>query len=82
MAFGYCRRLRLRVCVRARVYVCVSVNHGFVRITCHPLKLQSPKLDRRCKTHWLRYLLFFSSLTLTFKVKLNLKVKIYPILGL
>ena len=67
------------------VCVCmsVSVNHQFVRtITCHPLKLQSPKLDQKCKTPWLRSLLFWGSLALTSKVKLNLKVKIYPILGL
>ena len=78
MAFGYCRCLRLCVCV----YVCVSVNHQFVRTTtCHPLKLQSPNLDHKCKTPSLRYC-FWGSLTLTFKVKFNLKVKIYPILGL
>ena len=61
MAFGYCRCLRLSVCVCACVcvYVFVSVNHQFVRtITCHPLKLQSPNLDLKCKTPWLRSLLF------------------------
>ena len=66
------------------VCMCVSVNHQFVRtITCHPLKLQSPKLDQKCKTLWLRSLFcYWGSLTLTFKVTLNLKVKMYPILGL
>ena len=51
MAFGYCRCLRLSVCVY------VSVNHEFVRaITHHPFQLRSPNLDHRCKRPWLRSL--------------------------
>ena len=77
LAFGYCRCLRLCVCV------CLSVNHVFVRaITRDPFELRSPNLDRRCKRPWLRSLFFVDWSTLTFKVKFNLKVQIYPILSL
>ena len=76
LAFGYCRCLRLSVCPSVRP----CVNHEFVRaITHHPFKLGSPNLDHRCKRPWLRSLLF---LGVTFKVKFNFKVKIYPILSL
>ena len=40
---------------------------------CHPFKLGSPNLDQRCKTPWLRSLLFWGQLTLTYKVKFNNK---------
>ena len=43
------------------VYVCVRpcVNHELVHvITHHPLKLESPNLNHRCKIPWLRSLLF------------------------
>ena len=69
----------------ASVCVCVSlcVNHLLVRaITRDPFKLELPNLDQRCKRPWLRSLLFWGWLTLTFKVKFNLKVKIYPIFEL
>ena len=53
LAFGYCRCLRVCVCVR------VSVNHELVRAINHqPCKLGSPNLDQRCKRPWLRSLLF------------------------
>ena len=55
LAFGYCRCLRLSVCVC--VHVCGK--HLLVRmITHHPFKLGSPNLDHRCKRPWLRSLLF------------------------
>ena len=51
LVFGYCRCLRRSVCV--------GVNHGFVHaITCHLFKLESPNLNQKCKTPWLRSLLF------------------------
>ena len=81
LAFRYCRCLRLSVCV----CVLPCVNHELVRaITHHPFQLGSPNLDHRFKRPWLRPLLFFflEWLTLTFKVKFNFKVKIYPILSL
>ena len=53
LAFGYCRCLRVCVCVR------VSVSHEFIRaITHQPFKLGSPNLDQRCKRPSLRALLF------------------------
>ena len=73
------------VCVCVRVCMCVSlcVNHLLVRvITRDPFKLGSPNLDQICKRPWLRSLLFGGQLTLPFKVKFNLKVRIYPILSL
>ena len=65
------------------VYVCVSVNHELVRAIIHqPFKLGSSNLDQRCKRPWLRALLFSGTIDLAFKVKLNFKVKIYPILSM
>ena len=46
LAFGYCRCLRLSVCVS----VCVCGIHMLVRtITHHPFERGSPNLDHRCK---------------------------------
>ena len=71
------------VCVCPCVCVSLWVNHLLVHaITRDPFKLGSPNLDQRCKRPWLRSLLFLGWLTLTFKVKFNFKVKIYPILSL
>ena len=81
MAFGYCRCLRLSVCVC--VCVCVSVNHQFVRtITCHPLKLQSPNLDQKCKRPWLRSLLFLGFIDLDLQGQIELKSQNLPHFGL
>ena len=77
-SFGL-RVLSLCVCQS----VCVSVNHELVcTITHQPFKLGSPNLDQRCKRLWLRSLLFCGAIDRAFKVKLNLKVKIYPILSM
>ena len=47
------------------VYVCVCGNHLLVRtITCHPFKLESPNLDQKSKTPWLRFLLFWGLIDL------------------
>ena len=55
LAFGYCRCLRLSVCVSVRP----CVNHELVRAITHdPYQLGSPNLDRKCKRPWLRSLLF------------------------
>ena len=65
LAFGYCHRLRLWVCVSVCVYVCVCINHELVRtITHRPFQLGSPNLDQRCKTPWFRSLLFLGMLDL------------------
>ena len=71
------------VCLCVCPSVCVCGKYLLVRaITHHPFKLGSLNLDHRCKRPWLRSLLFWGWLTLTFKVKFNFKVKIYPILSL
>ena len=45
--------------------VCVCVNHLLVRaITCRPFKLESPNLDQKSKTPWLRSLLFWGLIDL------------------
>ena len=45
--------------------VCVSVNPELVRAkTRHPFKLETTNLDKRCKTAWLRSLLFFGAINL------------------
>ena len=60
--------------------MCACVNPEFVgAITCHLFKLESSNWDQKCKTPWLRSLLFLGWLTLTFKVKLNLKFKMYQV---
>ena len=46
-------------------------------ITHHPYKLGSPNLNQMCKIHWLISLLFWWQLTLTFKVKFELKSPIF-----
>ena len=75
MAFGYCHRLSLSVCM----CVCVSVNHQFVReITCHSIKLQSPKLDKKCKTPWLRSLLCRGFIDLDLQGQIEIKSQNLP----
>ena len=71
------------VCLSVCPSIRVCGKHLLVRaITHHPFKLGSLNSDHRCKRPWLRSLLFWEWLTLTFKVKFNFKVKIYPILSL
>ena len=70
------------VCPSILSSVCPSIR----AITYHPFKLGSPNLDHRCRRPWL-WSPFWEGggggwLTLTFKVKFNFKVKIYPILSL
>ena len=52
LAFGYCRCLRLSVCVSVNPELVRAINH-------HVFKLEPPNLDKRCKTTWLRSLLFW-----------------------
>ena len=71
------------VCLCVCVCVCVSVNHQFVRtITCHPLKLQSPNLDQKCKRPWLRSLLFLGFIDLDLQGQIELKSQNLPHFGL
>ena len=77
LAFGYCHRLRLYVCPCVRV--CVCINHLLVRtITHQPFKLESPNLNQRCKTPWLRCLLFLGMIDLDLQGKILLESRILP----
>ena len=52
-------------CLCVCLSVCVSVNPELVRaINHHTFKLEPPKLDKRCKTTWLRSLLFCGAIDL------------------
>ena len=71
LAFGYCRCLR--------VCVCLSVNHQLVpAITHQPFKLESPNLDQRCKRPWLRSRLFFGTIDLELQGQIELKSQNLP----
>ena len=73
LAFGYCRCLRVCVCV------CLSVNHQLVRAVTHqPFKLKSPNLDQRCKRPWLRSLLFSGMIDLELQGQIKLKIQNLP----
>ena len=75
LAFGYCHRLRLWVCVS----VCVCVDHGLVRTITHWLfKLGSPNLDQRCKTPWFRSLLFLGMIDYELQGQIQLERQILP----
>ena len=75
LAFGYCNRPCLCICQCVCVSVCVCINHLLVRtITHQPFKLESPNLKLRCKTPWLRCLLFWVVIDL----ELQLESRILP----
>ena len=83
LAFGYCHRLRLWVCVS----VCVCVNHKIVRMINHKIvrmithrsfKLGSPNLDQRCKTPWFRSLFFWGMINLDLQGQIQLESQILP----
>ena len=75
LAFGYCHRLRLWVCMS----VCVCINHELVRtITHHSVKLGSPNLDQRCKTPWFGSLLFLGMIDLDLQGQIQLESQILP----
>ena len=46
------------LCLSVRLSACVD-DELFHKWTCHPFKLGSPNLDRRCKTPWFKSLLFY-----------------------
>ena len=65
LAFGYCHRLRLCVCVFVCVCVSLCVNHLLVRaMTRDPFKLGMPNLDQWCKRPWLKSLSFWGVIDL------------------
>ena len=71
LAFGYCRWLRLSVCVCG--------NHLLVRaIICYPFKLESPNLDQKGKTPWLTSLLFLGVIDLELQGQIKFKSKKMP----
>ena len=73
LAFGYCRCLRLYVCVR------LCVNHKFVRaITHHTFQLGSANLDHRCKRPWLRYPLCLRVIDLDLQGQISLQSQNLP----
>ena len=80
MAFGYCHRLRLSVCV----YMCVCVRQSSVCPDDNllPVKLQSPKLDQKGKTPWLRPLLFLGFIDLDLQGQIELQSQNLPHFGL
>ena len=75
LAFGYCRCLRLFVCVCVRP----CVNHELVRaITHHPFQLGSPNVDQRCKIPWLRSLLFCGTIDRDLQGQIELQSQNLP----
>ena len=56
------------------VVLSLSILYQFVRtITCHPLKLQSPKFNQKCKTPWLKSLWFLGFIDLDRQGQIELK---------
>ena len=75
LAFGYCRCLRLSVCVCVRP----CVNHELVRAITHdPFQLGSPNLGHRCKRPWLRSLLFWGVIDLVLQGQILLQSQNLP----
>ena len=63
--------------------VCVCINHLLVRtITHQPFKLESPNLKYRCKTPWLRCLLFWGVIDLELQGQIERESRILPHLSL
>ena len=61
------------------VCVCLSVNHQLVRAVTHqPFKLERPNLDQRCKSPFLRSLLFFGTTDLEVQGQIELKCQNLP----
>ena len=74
LVFGYCCCLHLYVHTSVCLSLCVCINHKLDRVLTHELfELEPLNSNKRCKTPWLRSLLF--CLTLTFTAKFNLKVQ-------
>ena len=72
LAFGYCRCLRLCVCVC--LSVCVSIT-CFPRDNSGPVQARIAKFGPKMQNTLVKLNCFGGQLTLTFKVKFNLKVK-------
>ena len=73
LASGYRHHPCLCICQ------CVCINHLLVRtITHQPFKLESPNLKHRCKTPWLRCLLFWGVIDLELQGQIQLESQILP----
>ena len=67
--------VRLSVCLPVCVSVRVCGNHEFVRTTTrHPFKLGSPNFDQRCKSPWLRSLLFYGAIKFDLQGPIEAKI--------
>ena len=67
------------VSVRLSMCLCVCINHLLVRtITHQPFTLESPNLDERRKTPWLRCLLFLGVIDLDLQGQIKLESRILP----
>ena len=79
--FNWCQFWPPGFAVACVCFRTTCVNKFVCVITYHPFRLWSPNLDQACKTTWLR-LCCLVRLTFTSKVKLNSKIKIYPLFEL
>ena len=69
----------LSVYLSVCVCMCVCINHLLVRtITHQPFKLKSPNLKHRCKTPWLRCLLFWGVIDLELQGQIEHESRILP----
>ena len=67
------------VCLCVCLSVCVSVNPELVHaINHHAFKLESPHLDKRCKTTWLRSLLFWGAIDFELQGQIKLEMPNLP----
>ena len=75
MAFGFSRCLHLSVCM----YVCVRQSQVYPRHNLSPVQTRIINIRPEVHNTLVKIPIFGGSLTLAFNVKLNLKIKIYPI---
>ena len=68
--------LSFRVCTRGQCWLSgiVVARVSPCVITCQPFKLESPNLNHKSKTHWLRYLLFMVLIDLDLDFAVNYRL--------
>ena len=79
LPLGYCRCLCLSICLSVCLSISLCVNPTK---TCDPFMPGSLNLDQRCKTPWLRSLLFLEMIDLDLKGQILLKNRNLPYFGL